>query len=82
MQVYSQALKPSVDRPVKELVGFQKIHLKAGQTKEAKIIVKAKDLAFYDVKNKNWKIDEGKIVLHIGNSSENITLKHEISFKS
>jgi len=82
VQVYAQALKPSIDRPVKELVGFQKIHLKPSQKKEAKITVKAKDLAFYDLESKNWKIDEGKIILHIGNSSENITLRHEISFKS
>jgi len=81
VQVYSQALKPSTDRPVKELVGFQKILLKPGKTKEVNILIKAKDLAFYDVKSKDWKVDEGKILLHIGNSSESILFKNEISFK-
>lgn len=82
IQVYSQSEKPSVDRPIKELVGFQKIKLKAGETKEAKISIEAKDLAFYDIKTKKWKVDEGKTTFHIGNSSENISLKTEIAFKS
>ena len=82
VQVYAQALKPSVDRPIKELVGFQKVRLNAGETKAVKILIKAKDLAFYDVKSNSWKIDEGKIILHIGNSSKNIILKVEVTFKS
>ncbi len=81
VQVYAQSQNPSVDRPIKELVGFQKIYLKASETKEVKVEVKAKDLAFYDVKTRVWKLDEGEIMFYIGNSSANISLKTKISFK-
>ncbi len=81
IQVYVEHVKPSVDRPIKELIGFQKVALEIGDTKKVQIHVKAQDLAFYDVKSKNWKVDKGKIILHIGNSSKDVHLKMEISFK-
>ncbi|TFG09916.1 glycosyl hydrolase [Candidatus Heimdallarchaeota archaeon] len=82
VQVYAQTHNSSVDRPIKELVGFQKVRLKPDEIKEIKVLIKAKDLAFYDIKTKNWKVDEGKITLHIGTSSDIIVFKSEITFKS
>ncbi|MCG3225400.1 MAG: glycoside hydrolase family 3 C-terminal domain-containing protein [Candidatus Heimdallarchaeota archaeon] len=82
IQVYSEAPGKAVDRPVKELVGFEKIFLKKGEKKNVEIQIKTKDLAFYDTKKDDWSIEQGKHILHIGNSSTNISTKIEIKINS
>ncbi len=82
IQIYSENVKSSVDRPVKELVGFEKVYLEKGQTKKVKATVKSKDLAFYDIETSDWKVEPGDFTLHIGNSSDSIHLKKKITFKS
>ncbi len=82
IQIYSEDVKSSVDRPVKELVGFEKVYLEKGQTKKVKATVKSKDLAFYDIETSDWKVEPGDFTLHIGNSSDSIHLKKKITFKS
>ena len=81
IQIYSQAPGKEVDRPVKELVGFEKIFLKKGEKRKVEIQIKAKDLTFYDTKTADWTIEKGKHILHIGNSSINISEKIEIKCK-
>ncbi|MFW9852821.1 MAG: beta-glucosidase [Candidatus Thorarchaeota archaeon] len=81
VQIYSEAPSKVVDRPVKELVGFEKVFLKEGERKKVEILIKAKDFAFYDVKKADWNIEKGKYILHIGNSSKNISSKIEIECK-
>ncbi len=82
IQVYSDDVKTTVDRPIKELVGFEKVYLEKGETKSVKVIVKSKDLAFYDVETKDWKVESGDFILHIGNSSDSIQLQKKITYKS
>ncbi|MHA1224144.1 MAG: fibronectin type III-like domain-contianing protein [Candidatus Heimdallarchaeaceae archaeon] len=82
IQVYSEDIKASVDRPKKELVGFAKVFLEKKETKIIKIKIKAKSLAFYDVKSKSWRLEPGKFILHVGNSSKNLKLKKEIRVKA
>jgi beta-glucosidase len=81
IQIYSQAPGKEIDRPTKELVGFEKIFFKKGEKKKVEILIKAKDLAFYDVKKNDWSIEKGKYILHVGNSSTNISAKIEINYK-
>ncbi|NPD88725.1 MAG: glycosyl hydrolase [Asgard group archaeon] len=78
IQIYSEAPSKVIDRPLKELVGFEKVFLKKGEKKKVKIQIKATDLAFYDTKEADWNIEQGKHILHIGNSSTNISAKIEI----
>ncbi|MHA2253924.1 MAG: beta-glucosidase [Candidatus Kariarchaeaceae archaeon] len=72
LQVYFQDVECSVERPMKELIGFEKVYLDPNETKTVKIAIKAKDLAFYDVDNHNWKLELGKFKIFVGNSSSNI----------
>ncbi len=82
IQIYSEDVKTTVDRPIKELVGFEKIYLEKGETKSVEVIVRAKDLAFYDMETKDWKVESGDFILHIGNSSNSIQLQKKITYKS
>lgn len=79
--MYSKDIECSVDRPIKELVGFEKIRLNPNDSKKVDLTIKAKDLAFYDVNVNNWNLEVGKFRLLIGNSSRGKFIETEIDVK-
>jgi beta-glucosidase len=73
VQLYVRDLVGSIARPVKELKGFRKVAIKAGETKEVKFEISAKDLAFY-TRAKKWETEAGDFTLWVGtNSTEGLT---------
>ncbi|MBF4508681.1 glycoside hydrolase family 3 C-terminal domain-containing protein [Flavobacterium sp. JLP] len=72
VQLYAGQTMASVLRPKKELKAFDKIFLKPGEEKTVALKMKVKDLAFYDEKSNDWKVEPGEFVLYTGTSSENI----------
>jgi beta-glucosidase len=72
VQLYVGQTKASVLRPKKELKAFDKIFLKPGEQKTVDLKVKVKDLAFYDEKTSDWKIESGEFVLYTATSAEDI----------
>ncbi len=80
IQVYSQDIESSVERPPKELVGFKKIYIDSKEYKVVKIPIAAKNLAFYDIQTQEWTLEPGKFKLMIGSSSRDIHLTTEIEF--
>jgi len=78
VQLYVSDLKASVDRPVKELKGFQKVELRAGETKTLYFSLDQKDFAFWDSETSKWKAEPGKFVILLGSSSDDIRAKKEI----
>jgi len=81
VQLYVSDPVCSVLRPEKELKGFEKVFLHPGETKTIDLMVKVSDLAFYDETKKAWNVEAGDFVLHIGNSSRNISKSVKISVK-
>lgn len=81
VQLYVSDPVCSVLRPEKELKGFEKIFLHPGETKTVELAVKVADLAFYDETKKDWNVEAGEFILHIGNSSRNISKSLKISVK-
>ncbi len=82
IQVYSEDVKSSVDRPKRELVGFEKVFLEPQETKIVPIEIKGKDLAFYDVSRGGWNLEKGDFILHIGSSSRDLYLEEKITVMS
>lgn len=80
-QVYITQKNAPVLRPEKELKGFQKIFLKAGETKTGNISFKVNDMAYYDDKTASWKIDAGEFELSLGTSSREIKYLSPIQVK-
>jgi beta-glucosidase len=72
VQLYVRHIGSKVDRPDKELKGFQRITLKANETRTVTIPVKAESLAFWDIKLKKFVVEKDKIQILIGSSSANI----------
>ena len=71
VQLYIRDVVGSITRPVKELKGFQKISLKAGETKTVTFNITTNDLKFY---NSNLKYDwePGDFVIMVGGNSRDV----------
>jgi beta-glucosidase len=74
-QLYVQELKPRLDRPVKELKGFRKVFLKAGEKQTVSISLNRSAFAFYDPEKKGWAAEKGEFKILVGSSSRDIRLE-------
>jgi beta-glucosidase len=71
VQLYIRDVVGSVTRPVKELKGFQKIELKAGETKTVTFNITPADLKFYNYDLKyDWEAGDFEIM--IGSNSRDV----------
>ena len=68
VQLYIRDLVGSVTRPVKELKGFQKLYLKAGEKKSLTFVLTEEDLAFCGADMK-MQVEPGEFRLWVGTSS-------------
>ncbi len=71
VQLYVRDLVGSVTRPVKELKGFQKVELAAGQSREVAFTLKASDLEFYTAAGK-WEAEPGDFKVFVGGNARDV----------
>ena len=81
-QIYISDEISSVKRPKLELKGFVKVSVEKGKSKEIKIKLDKRALAFYSVDRKSWVIEKGNFNVFVGSSVEDIRLSKEISVDS
>ena len=79
VQVYIGDDKASVVRPQKELKGFAKVSLKAGESKDVNITIPFDALKFYDENKHDWVAEPGTFKAYVGSSSRDI--KAALGFK-
>jgi beta-glucosidase len=68
-------------RGVKELKGFKRVSLEAGEEKEVTIPVRMKDLDYFDNTQKKWIIETGKVNIMVGPSWDNLPKTGTITVK-
>lgn len=68
-QLYIQDVVGSIARPVKELKGFQRVYLKAGESKTIEFKISTDDIAFYGADMK-FKAESGDFNVWIGGDSQ------------
>jgi beta-glucosidase len=71
VQLYIRDVITSITRPVKELKGFQKVFLKAGESKEVSFTLSEEDLKFYNY-DLNFVAEPGEFIVFIGTSSDEV----------
>ena len=71
VQLYIRDLQASISRPVKELKGFQRIHLKAGESREVTFSITRQQLFFYDG-NGEEVLEPGDFDVMIGPNSRDV----------
>jgi len=74
VQLYLRDKLASISRPVKELKGFQKIHLKPGETKTVEFMIDRSLLGFYNEKGQ-YIIEAGEFDVMIGPNSVELQKK-------
>ncbi len=82
VQLYIKHLNSSVKRPIKELKGFQRIHIKAGETKTVQIALQAKDLDYWNEEKQEFQLENDQIKIQIGRASDNIVLTKKLNIKN
>lgn len=81
IQLYVKQLESKVERPEKELKAFQRIFFKAGETKKVSLILKAKDLQYWNVAKQQWELENNSIEIQIGSASDAIHLTKNITIQ-
>lgn len=81
VQLYVHDAKASIDRPYKELKGFQKVSLQPGESKDVSITIDKSALSFYDEATSAWKAEAGLFEALVGNASDNLKLKKAFELK-
>ena len=78
VQLYVHRTNSKVEWPAKELKSFSRVTLKSGETKKVTLSVPVSQLRYWDVKSKDWRLENGEIQLMIGTSSSDIRLNKTI----
>lgn len=78
VQLYLRDVVAQPLRPVKELKGFQKIFLRAGESKQISFTINKEQLSFYNTKLE-WIAQPGDFEIGIGSSSKDIRLKSALT---
>ena len=76
-QVYVSRPSSHIDRPIKELKGFQRVALKAGERKTVTIPVRRADLCHWDESANTWMLEPGNAVILVGGSSDSLPIATE-----
>jgi beta-glucosidase len=76
VQLYFKDKVSSVTVYETQLRGFERVHLKVGETRTIEFELSPDDLKLYD-KNMNWIVEPGTFEIQIGSSSEDIKLRKE-----
>ena len=71
VQLYMHDPVASIARPVKELKGFRRIMLKAGETKQVTFDITEKDLSYYDAEGRQV-FEPGKFDIMLGHDSRSL----------
>lgn len=77
-QIYVAPINPAVERPVKELKGFDKKFIRKGETVRMEILLDESAFSYYDVYQHGFRCDAGKYRIMVGSSSDNILLTRTI----
>jgi beta-glucosidase len=66
------AFPDAADEPVRQLRGFDKVSIEAGESGTVSFELKRRDLSVWDVSAQSWKIESGEYVFYVGASSRDL----------
>jgi beta-glucosidase len=78
-ELYMSYEGSSVDRAVRDLKGFARVHLEPGETKAVTFDVRAVDLAFWDAAAGAWSLEPIRYGIHVGPSSRDLPLEGAVT---
>lgn len=81
-QVYVADVDSTIYRAPKELKGFRKIFLKAGEEKTVSVTLDKRAFAYYNVALGDWHVESGEFKILVGASSRDIRLEGSVEVQS
>jgi len=75
VQLYVGQQSPAVQRPVRELKGFDRAQLQPGEQTEVTFSVRLQDLKVFDPATRSWSLPQGDYEFSVGASSRDLRLK-------
>ena len=69
VQLYTHQRAGSASRPVRELKGFVKVHLRAGEKRTVTVPLQAADLRYWSAASHDWVLEPGIFDIWVGDSS-------------
>jgi len=83
VQLYvSDKTDQSPKRPIRELKGFRKVNLSAGETKTVEFVLSKRSFAYYDEQAKDWTCSSGNYEISVGASSRDLRSTGTIEIES
>lgn len=82
VEVYFSKITPKGmydNKPIRQLKGFAKVDLKAGETKTVTVDVKLSEVTFWHNLHKKMMVESGEYFVEVGGSSADLPLKEKIS---
>ncbi len=79
VQLYARVNSSAVSRPIKQLVGFARVELKAGETKTVEIPMRHEQLCYFNTATNTYDVETGSVDLMLGASSADIRLTAPLS---
>lgn len=71
-QLYVKRLDSKIERAEKELEAFERVALKAGETKNVTLEFPLSELAHWDNETNEWVLEHGKLEILVGSASNDI----------
>ena len=81
-QVYVTDKESTIYRPKKELRGFKKVFIKAGEEAEVSVELSKRAFAFWNVNADDWCVESGDFDILVGASSRDIRLTASVNVES
>lgn len=78
-QMYVSLESDTVFRPVRELKGFARVELEAGEEKEVVIPFDDKTFRFFDIRTNTWEVESGTYRIMIARNANEVELKTDIT---
>ena len=82
VQLYVRDVRSELERPDKELKGFAKVWLEPDESKEVRLELDMRSLAYFDDARNAWVADAGEFEVLLGQSSAELPIKLKFSLSA
>ncbi len=79
-EVYAE-LPADAGEPPKRLVGWSKVQLNPGESRQVQVIVNPLYLSMYDVDQRKWRLQPGNYIFRVGGSSADLPLAKQVTIR-
>ena len=80
-ELYVSAIHSAVERAVRDLKGFRRVHLEPKQTGTVSFTLRARDVAYYDVTQTTWTVEHTDYTVAVGSSSRVLPLTAAVTVR-